>query len=219
MSAPSRDPTEAVILRLTSDLRPMPRLAVARRLALGAGVGALGSLLGVAAVLGLRPDIAQAAAGSMFWMKLTYVLAVGGVALWASERLARPAGEARARIAWLLAPALLVAGLAAWRVAAVPAPMRMPMVMGASAAVCPGTILLTSLPPLAGLVWAVRGLAPTRLALTGLMLGLAAGGAGAAAYALHCPEATMPFLAVWYSLGVAASGLLGALLGRRLLRW
>ena len=220
MSTDAYAGVDEAILRLSRDLRPVSRWAVARRLVGGAGAGVAISVVGVAAGLGLRPDIAQAVGGAMFWTKLAYVLALGGVAAWACERLARPTGaDAGRRIAWLLAPAAAVAALAAWRLAAAPAPMRMPMVMGASAAVCPWTILLVSLPPLTGLVWAVRGLAPTRLTLTGLMLGLAAGGAGAAAYALHCPEATMPFLAVWYSLGVAASGLLGAALGPRLLRW
>jgi hypothetical protein len=51
------------------------------------------------------------------------------------------------------------------------------------------------------------------------MLGVAAGAAGAAAYALHCAETTLPFLAVWYTLGIGAAGLIGGVLGRPLLRW
>jgi hypothetical protein len=46
-----------------------------------------------------------------------------------------------------------------------------------------------------------------------------AGGAGAAVYALHCPELQAPFLAVWYVLGMAIPVAAGALLGPRLLRW
>jgi hypothetical protein len=91
--------------------------------------------------------------------------------------------------------------------------------MGHSANVCPGLILTASLPPLAGLIWAVRGLAPTRLRLAGLALGLAAGGAGAAAYAIHCDEMAAPFLAAWYTLGVAAAGAIGWALAPRVLRW
>ena len=93
------------------------------------------------------------------------------------------------------------------------------MLMGGSAAVCPWWIMAFSVPPLAGLVWALRGLAPTRPGLTGALAGLAAGGAGAAAYALHCPEPTAPFLAVWYTLGVAGAGALGWIAGPRALRW
>ena len=46
-----------------------------------------------------------------------------------------------------------------------------------------------------------------------------AGGAGAAVYALHCPELDAPFLAVWYVLGILMPVAAGALLGPRLLRW
>jgi hypothetical protein len=42
---------------------------------------------------------------------------------------------------------------------------------------------------------------------------------GASGYALACPEASPAFVAVWYSLGVLLTGLLGAALGPRLLRW
>ena len=46
-----------------------------------------------------------------------------------------------------------------------------------------------------------------------------AGGAGAAVYALHCPELAAPFLAVWYVAGIALPVLVGAAIGPRLLRW
>jgi cytochrome oxidase assembly protein ShyY1 len=44
------------------------------------------------------------------------------------------------------------------------------------------------------------------------------GGAGGKA-SFHCPEAGLPFLAIWYSLGIAAAATVGALLGKTLLRW
>lgn len=211
--------SDDLIQRLSADLRPVSRLTVARRLAIGLGAGAAGSAVLTAATLGLRPDMPQAALEAMFWIKLAYTLGLGGVAIWAVERLARPAGEARARSLWIAAPVLAVAAFAAWQLAMAPAPMREPMLMGGSSRVCPWCILIVSVPPFLGLTWALRGLAPTRLRLTGLMAGLAAGGAGASVYALHCTESAMPFLAVWYTLGVAAAGLLGWIAGPRLLRW
>ena len=211
--------SEDLIGRLAADLRPTSRLVVGRRLALGAGAGAAVSGLLVHATLGFRPDMAQAMGDAVFWVKLAYVVALAGVALWACERLTRPDRVARGRIPWLLAPVLVVAALAAWELARAPASLREPMVMGHSADVCPWFILAFSLPPLLGLAWAARGLAPTRLRLTGALLGLAAGGAGAAAYSLHCDEATASFLIVWYTLGVAGPALIGWLVGPRVLRW
>ena len=90
--------------------------------------------------------------------------------------------------------------------------------MGHSWDKCPWRILVVGLPLLAGAVWAVRGLAPTRLTLAGLAAGGCAGGLGAAIYAVACDETSAPFLAIWYTLGMMALALIG-LLGARLLRW
>src|SRR5260221_4318091 len=71
---------------------------------------------------------------------------------------------------------------------------------------------------LAGAVWAVRGLAPTRLPLAGLVAGGCAGALGAAVYAFACDETSAPFLAIWYTLGMALVAALGPAAGSRLLR-
>ena len=91
--------------------------------------------------------------------------------------------------------------------------------MGHSAHVCPWNILIIGLPLLAGAIWAVRGLAPTRLTLAGFVAGGAAGSLGALIYGFHCPETAAPFVAVWYTLGMAAVAAVGGVLGARLLRW
>jgi hypothetical protein len=51
------------------------------------------------------------------------------------------------------------------------------------------------------------------------MVGVFAGAIGAAIYAVHCPDDSPLFLAVWYLLGVSAVTAAGALLGPRMLRW
>jgi len=189
------------------------------RLAVGTAAGATLSMVLVAATVGLRPDIGAATEKAMFWAKLAYPIALAALALWTCERLARPTGAARGRFGWVAAPVLALAALAAWQLSRAPPETRMLLLMGHSARICPWLILAFSIPPLAGLAWAVRGLAPTRLRLAGAAVGLAAGGAGAAAYAFHCDEMAAPFLIVWYTLGIAAVGVLGWLAGPRLLRW
>ena len=211
--------TDDLIQRLAADLKPAPRGMAARRLLAGALIGALLSVIFVIVALGVRPDIAPASAQPMFWMKFAYGAVIGAVALWACERLARPAASARRRAVWLVAPLAVMAALAVTRLEAAPTSMWRPLLMGHSASLCPWLILAAALPPLAGLIWAVRGLAPTRLRLAGLMVGLAAGGIGATAYALHCDEMAAPFLAAWYTAGVALAAALGWLSGPRLLRW
>ena len=204
---------------LARDLQPAPRGGVARRLALAGLVGGAAAVVGMILLLGLRPDMPQALATRMFWMKLAYTAAFGVLALWAVERLSRPAESAARRLPWLAAPFAIMAAMAAMQLGTAPEEMRRPLLMGESASVCSWRIALTALPVFAALIWAVRGLAPTRLRLAGATAGMAAGGFGAAIYALHCPEVAAPFVAVWYTLGVVTPALVGALLGPRLLRW
>ena len=210
---------QELIASLSEGLRPVPRAVAVRRLASGLGAGAAASAVLTFVTVGWRPDMAAAAGGAMFWVKLAYTLAIAIAAAWAVERLARPAGGGLGRAVCIGAPVAALLLLAVWRWLEAPAALRAPLLMGGSALTCPFAILGFSLPPLAGLIWAARGLAPVRLRLTGLVIGLAAGGAGAAAYALHCSESAAPFVAAWYSAGIGAAGLLGAAAGPRLLRW
>jgi hypothetical protein len=78
---------------------------------------------------------------------------------------------------------------------------------------------MLSLPVFVAVLWAMRGLAPTRLPLAGTAAGLLAGTVGALVYCLHCPELDAPFLGTWYLLGMLIPALVGSLAGPRLLRW
>jgi len=211
--------TNELVDTLSADLVPVSRWHVPGRLLLGLGAGSGVSIVLVLATLGLRPDMPHAVETGMFWMKLVYPLSLTLIAGLSAERLARPAASARARTAWLAAPLIAVFGIACIELALAPAPVRMTLLMGGSARVCPLLVLAFAIPPLAGLVWAIRGLGPTRFREAGAAIGLAAGGAGAFAYAWHCTETGAPFLALWYTVGIAAAALLGWLLGPRLLRW
>jgi hypothetical protein len=205
--------------QLSADLVPVPPGMIARRLLLGLGVGLLASIVLVLTILGPRPDMMPAMHTMMFWMKLIYPLFLALIATLVAERLARPAATAQARMVWLPLPLALVLVLALTVFLLAPSDARETMLMGHSARLCPFLVLACSIPPLAGLVWAMRGLAPTRLREAGFVIGLTAGGAGAFAYAWHCNETGAPFLAIWYSLGIAAAAFTGWLLGPRLLRW
>lgn len=210
---------DAVVRQLVQDLRPTLRHSVAARLAAGIAGGAVLSVLGVGLVLGYRADMAVAMRTPMFWVKLAYALALGLLSVGVAECLTRPGVQAGDRARWLFLPFGLVALVAIVQLASAPAGLRLSMMMGGSAMQCPWWIMVFSAPPLVGLVAAARSLAPTRLRLAGASIGLAAGGFGAAAYALHCQESTGPFLAIWYSLGIGLTAVGGALLGPRALRW
>lgn len=209
--------TETLIDLLARNAGPAPRAVAARRLAPVVLAGALASLLLALAMLGPVP-------AAMFhtpapWIKLAYAGAMAAAAGWLTARLARPvarlAGPERAVLGVLAAMGLL-GGLAWW---ASPGEQRWVELLGHSWRTCPFNVLGLSLPALAGGLWAVRGLAPTRPRAAGLAAGLLAGAVGAFGYAFACEEASPAFVAAWYTLGMALTGALGALLGPRMLRW
>ena len=211
--------TQTLIDGLVSDLRPVRRDAVALRLGLGLGAGLIASALFMLFGMGLRADLDQAVAARFFWIKFAYTILFALLGALAVERLARPAGEARSPATGMAAVFAAIVLLALAQYAAAPPDARVALFFGSTANRCPFIIVALSLPMLAGTFWAVRGLAPTRLVPAGAAAGLMAGGAGAWIYSFYCGENAMPFVAIWYTLGIAAVGALGALLGRTMLRW
>ena len=196
---------------------PAPRAVAARRLL---PVAAAGVLLSAVMAFSLWGPLAPTLyATPVPWMKLAYAALMAAAAGWLAARLARPVPRwtAPARAVLAVTAAMAVAGL--WALADAPGGERMTVLMGNTWATCPWNVLALSLPALAGGLWAVRGLAPTRPRSAGFAVGLFAGALGACGYALHCPESSAAFVAVWYSLGILLAGALGALLGPRLLRW
>lgn len=211
--------TDELIESLAQDVRAVPRGLARARVALAVAAGALAAIVLLSLVWGIRPDLDLAMAGMMFWMKTGYTASIALVGLAASVVLTRP--EARApRWLWLaLVPVALFAVKSAQEMMSAPATDRMDIWVGTSAALCPAIVLALSLPIMATLMYAARSLAPTRLRLTGAVIGLASGGAAATIYCLHCPEATATFVLSWYTLGIALATGVGALLGPKLLRW
>ena len=169
-------------------------------------------------LLGLRHDFSSAMMSFGMWTKLAYTLAIAVFGFLLVERAGRPGAEMSKPALLLALPVLAIILLAILQMSAPGADMPK-LVMGRSSRVCATNVLIVALPTLAATFWALRRLAPTRLTLAGALAGLFAGGAGAFVYCFHCTESTAPFIAIWYSLGIALTTALGALLGRRFLRW
>lgn len=209
--------TDDLIARLAA--APAPQHSLARLLAIGLCLGALGALAFTMAVLGPRRDVVQAAAGWAYWIKFAYPLALAVVGVAVVERLARPGAKAGPR--WLLAaiPFLAATGfaLAEWNGA--PAEAHDLLLFGHSWLVCPFLIVAVAAPVAAGTIWSLKRLAPTRPVEAGAAAGLLSGAAGAWIYAFHCNETSLVFVALWYTLGIALTTLIGAATGPRLLRW
>ena len=211
--------TDDLITTLSSNVTPVRRGAVGRRILLGLGVGALVSVTLLVALMGVRPDLGTAMHGFAFWMKWTYTISLSIAALVVTIQLARPE-TTRLRGLWLVAiPAVLLAGLGAMELIRTPPGDWLRMWLSYSWMQCPWRVVALAMPIFVGLLWSFRRMAPTRLRAAGAAAGLSAGAFAATVYCLHCPEVSAIFVLTWYSLGILLATAIGALLGPRLLRW
>lgn len=211
--------TEALVSMLSRGPIGADTRAPTRRLALATGPALLLAVLAMLTFLGLRPDLASAALQPMFWLKLAFPIALAFGAFGAAARLARPGNAATGAWAAIAATVIVVWAMAFISLAQAPSGARLAMVEGGTSLECVLSIALLALPLFAAALWAQRSMAPTRPRVAGAAAGLLAGSLAAAVYAPHCIETTLPFLAVWYVLGMLIPAALGALVGPRLLRW
>lgn len=209
--------TEQLVELLARQAGPAPRHAVERRVAMAASLGAAGSIAGAIGALGLNTSLTDM--GVALAVKLGYVVALVLSAAWFVDRVARP-GTPWRRALWAVATVVLAMALLAATVwSRADETQRLDLLLGRSWASCPWRVAALSVPALAAVVWALRGLAPTRPRWAGFAAGLFAGSLGALGYALYCPELSPLFVLVWYTAGVLLPAALGALLGPLLLRW
>jgi hypothetical protein len=211
--------TNDLIARLTGELKPVSRTAVIQRVGTGLGISLVASAVLMVLWLGMRPDLAEASTTMMFWTKFTYTLILAVAGGWAVKRVAHPIGSIRVNLGLMAATIVVMNVLAFAQLAMTPPEEHMAMLKGRTITVCTFNIVMLSLPLLIGAFWVLRGLAPTRLTLAGAAAGLAAGSIASLVYSFHCDESAMPFIAVWYTLGVLVAGLIGAITGRFILRW
>jgi hypothetical protein len=211
--------TNDLIARLTGELKPVSRTAVIQRVGTGLGISLVASAVLMVLWLGMRPDLAEASTTMMFWTKFTYTLILAVAGGWAVKRIAHPIGSIRVNLGLMAATIVVMIVLAFAQLAMTPPEEHMAMLKGRTITVCTFNIVMLSLPLLIGAFWVLRGLAPTRLTLAGAAAGLAAGSIASLVYSFHCDESAMPFIAVWYTLGVLVAGLIGAITGRFILRW
>lgn len=211
--------TDDLIDSLTADLPAAPPRSIEMRavqwLTLGAGLAVL--IFGL--FLGFRPALAAALGDPVVAAKTVLPLALAIPALISCLRLAHPGADpSRARYAMWLPPVIAATlGIGAYLVTR-PA-LRWDLFIGSSIDICGRAIVALALPMLVGLLIALRRGAPMHPTRCGALAGLAAGAFAAALYSLFCTEDSPMFYAVWYSLAIGSVGAIGALLGRKQLRW
>jgi hypothetical protein len=212
--------TDDLIAVLAQDSAAVSPRRAPGRLALACLFAVLGASAILMLGLGVRPDIHFAMRTPAFWMKAGYTLALALAGFALTLRFGRPGrrpGNGPLLVIAVVFGALALLG--AVEMMSAPVAARPGQWLGVSWRQCPIRILAISAPAYLAIVWGLRGLAPTRLTLGGASAGLLAGALGATIYGLYCQETTAAFVVTWYSLGIAVCVALGALLGRRLLRW
>ncbi|HEX4267493.1 MAG TPA: DUF1109 domain-containing protein [Steroidobacteraceae bacterium] len=203
---------------LARDVRPAPPGVVNRKLLAALVAGGLVTFAIVALGLRCQPLLA-AAQQPWFWMKAAYtgLLTVAGAVL--VRRLSVPGSRLGAAPLAAALVVLVMLTLGVGQILSAAQAGRVALWLGQTWKVCSPLILLLAIPIYACLIAAIRNLAPTRPALTGGSAGFASGALAATLYGLHCPEQAAAFVATWYTLGIGAATALGAIAGRRLLRW
>jgi len=211
--------TDDLVTMLATGASAIESNAASQRYAIAMGWGTCGAVLLMAILLGVRPDLAAAVLLPMFWVKLAFAGSLAAAGLIAAMRLSRPGVRLARASAALGAPILAMWVLAATDLIRTDSTEWPALFFGETWTSCPFLIAMLSVPVFIAVVWAMKGLAPTRLRLAGAAAGLLAGAAGATVYCLHCPELAAPFVGFWYLLGMLIPTAVGALLGPRLLRW
>jgi hypothetical protein len=208
--------TDDLISVLAADDRAM-HPPVARTVAAAFLLGGVVSFAVMLAMLGVRPDFADAVATWRFDFKIA--LAALGFALGFAEcvRLARPTSARSPVLIWVV-PALLL-GTVATELTVVPTGDWSARLIGTNAAPCVIVIPFLALAPLAAGLFAIRSGAPRSPTLAGAGVGFASAMLAATLYGLHCFDDSPLFVATWYTLASLPVVALGALMGRRLLRW
>jgi hypothetical protein len=212
--------TEELINTLVADHAAQPR---PRPIGHGLVMAIIGGLAISSALfsltLGVRPDILSALSTWRFDLKLSANLVLVIAATWVALRLSSPTTKPLSAMRPLLVPALLLLAAAMYELVAVPASAWPSRAMGVNGVMCLASIIFLSVLPLTATIYALRQGAPTSPTLMGAVGGLLAGALGATVFAMHCTNDSPLFVAIWYTLAIGLTAIVGLLVGQYVLRW
>jgi hypothetical protein len=211
--------TDDLVDMLSANVEPIERGLVRRTISIAVAAGVAIALCLMLAGLGVRADLMTTRAVVFLLLKVAFALMVVGLAVGYLMRLARPGARQGISPFTIVVPFAAVALLGAISLGGAPSSHWNRMMLGDEWLECLLSIPIIAIVPFAVTIFAVRRAAPTNLVRAGAVAGLVAGGISAMAYALHCTDDSLPFVALWYGATIVLCTLAGAALGPRLLRW
>jgi hypothetical protein len=211
--------TTDLISMLATGIGVEPEISQHRRFGAASVTGIVLASILMLASIHLNPEIYSTLLSWKFWVKLGFVAAMALVSFNLLSKLSRPGSRINFQLVGLLFPVVAMWLLSALILLKADSPERESLIFGQTWAVCPFLISMLSVPVFISTLWAMREAAPTRLKLTGAVVGLFSGAMGAAVYCFHCPELEAPFISIWYLLGMLIPTAIGALCGEKFLRW
>jgi hypothetical protein len=211
--------TDDLVAMLSTNVEPIGSGRVVRTISIAVAAGAALAFGFMLVGLGVRADLTATRATVFLLLKVAFALAVVGMAMRYLTRLARPGAERGISPLAIAVPFAGIALLGIINLGMAPSSHWNGMILGDEWLECLLSIPIIAIVPFAVTIFAVRRAAPTNLVRTGAVAGLVAGGISAMAYALHCTDDSLPFVAVWYGGTIVLCTLAGAALGPRLLRW
>ena len=186
------------------------------------GAAGLATVLAAAVffvTLGPRPDIGTAAQTPRFLLKFVVTLTLAASAFGLLRALSRPGDLWRRALPYLWAAPALLAIAVVGELLLLPSETWMAGAIGTNSLICLSYIPLIGIGPLMIFLAALRHGAPTRPDLAGAVAGLVSGGIAATFYAAHCTDDSPLFVAIWYTIAVAALTAIGAVGARGLVCW
>jgi hypothetical protein len=210
--------TDDLISLLASD-NPASGPDLRMRLAIGALSGAAISIAVVIFSYGIRHDLSAIASNWRVMAKFAVALSFALSAAILSLRLSQPFRPLPRDWLLLLPSAFILAAACLGELATTPPEEWWRRAVGLYTVPCLVSVPLLAAAPLIGIVWALRKGAPASATQAGLAAGGMAAGIGAAIYALHCPDDSPLFLALWYVAATALVMIVALSCGRRFLRW
>lgn len=211
--------TRDLVAWLVSDVSPVERNAVPKRLSRALMLGLVSNTALLTALYGIRSDMPELIFTGMFWMRLAFPLAVVAATMKLAERLGRPGaslGFASFAAVLPIVTMLLVTGI---MLLVTPPGYRLQLMLGTTWRTTTMNVVLLSQPSLAIMMDTMKSLAPTRLSLAGAGAGLLAGAQGLLVYSLYCSEMAVPFWGIWYVLATIITAAIGAAIAPSYLRW